>query len=211
MTRSWAWGVIGLWSSVGLLGCDPCDVDATSPECTGVHPVTVTVELQSALIGPGKLDRTAWDGDGTMVSTEVWSQLATALAGANPYAAAAALLVNPVLAGTKAPDPLGTARLDVGQGIGLTITLADPATNMEDTYATTWSWPAIWQKVPIDMPLRIRVSLTDEDLVNHDAIGVAELNNSHLRAALMAGQVYHVPVADQTNQQILFLGISVRQ
>lgn len=59
--------------------------------------------------------------------------------------------------------------------------------------------------------LRVRLSLLDEDLVNHDAIGVVELNAWDLDAAVKANQVFHVRVDDQANGQVLFVGISVRQ
>jgi hypothetical protein len=196
---------------VAQVGCDPCDLDEASAECQQQRSMTVTVELQSALIGPGKLDHTSWDGNGEMVSTEIWSNLASALAGASPYTAAAGLLVNPVLAGTRAPDAMGTARLDIGQSVGQPLILADASSNIEDSYSPSWATPALWGNVPLDQNVRIKVDLTDEDLLNHDSIGVAEINSSHLVDALAAGKVYHVPVADQTNQQILFLGISVRQ
>jgi hypothetical protein len=207
--------VLAAASAVALVGCDPCDADDSSADCVAERMadkgMTVTVELQSAVIAPGKLSREPWDADGTQIPTQTWSQLATALAGANPYVSVSALLINPVLAGTKAPDPYGTARLDVGQSIGTTLALGDRATNMEDTYTPTFSRPALWVKVPIDQNVRIKVDLNDEDLINDDAIGVAEVNSAQLKEALAAGKVYHVPVADQTNQQILFLGLSVRQ
>jgi hypothetical protein len=208
--------VFGL--SIAVLGglssfaCEPCDLDSNAEGCAeagkpGV-PRIATVELQGAVIGPGKVTRETWDASGEEIPTDVWSQLATALAGSNPYTAVAALLVNPVLAGTKAPDPFGTARLDVGPTIGMTVML--PEANMEDTYTPSWS-SVIWTGVPLDRDVRLKVDLTDEDLLNHDPIGSAEINTSHLLEALAARTAFHVPVANQSRDQLLFLKVSVRE
>jgi hypothetical protein len=208
-----AWAFASVAAGLALVACDPC-ADASNPsdDCMERDPkMFVTVEVQSALIGPGKFTRETWDADGTEISTETWSQLATVLAGANPYAAASALLINPVLAGTKAPDPFGTVRLDIGQAIGLPYAVADTSSNQEDTYAPTWPTPVAWRNVPLDRDIRLKVDLTDEDLFNPDPIGVAEITKSNLLDALAAGKVYQVPVADQTHNQLLFIGISVRQ
>ena len=43
----------------------------------------------------------------------------------------------------------------------------------------------------------------------HDPIGVAEINYEDVVAALESEQVYQVKVADQTDNQLLFVGISV--
>jgi hypothetical protein len=203
---------LALLAATAFAACDPCEGNSQALDCMERDPKNfVTVELQSALVGPGKVTRELWDADGSEVPTETWSQLATALAGANPYVAASALLVNPVLAGTKAPDPYGTARLDIGQGIGLTYQLADRSSNMEDTYRPAWPNPIVWFNVPLDQSLRLKVEVTDEDLVNDDSIGIAEITKAQLLDALASGKVYQVPVADQTDNQLLFLGISVRQ
>jgi hypothetical protein len=214
-------GAIGVSLTLVILGavsagCDPCSLNKSGSECTESMTMLMqgrvaTVELQTAVIGPGKFNHDTWDAGGGEVPTEVWSQLGTALAGTNPYVAVAALLVNPVLAGTQAPDPYGTARLDVGPTIGTTINLATPDNNMENTYTPTWAPSTIWTGVPLDKDVRIKVDLTDEDLVDDDAIGVAEINTSQLLEALNAHAVYHVPVASQTHNQLLFIGISVRE
>jgi hypothetical protein len=192
--------------------CDPCEGHPDDPMCLPEDPKKfVTVQVIGALIGPGTYSHEPWDADGTQISTETWQKLAAALSSTNPYLAASALVVNPVLAGTKAPDPFGTARLDIGQGIGTTYELANNSNNPEDTYLPVWPGLAVWQHVPIEESLRLQVKIEDEDLINHDGIGVAEITKQDLLDALASGQTYQVPVARQTNDQLLFIGISVRQ
>ena len=57
--------------------------------------------------------------------------------------------------------------------------------------------------------MRLRVTVIDEDLWEDDPIGVAEINYDDVVAALEAGEVYQVKVAEQTQNQLLFVGISV--
>jgi hypothetical protein len=59
--------------------------------------------------------------------------------------------------------------------------------------------------------VRILVELWDDDLVNDDPIGAAEINSTDLMDALVAQQKFYVRVDDQTEGQLLFLGISVVQ
>jgi len=171
----------------------------------------VTVQVISALVGPGTYSHELWDADGTEISTETWQKLAAALSATNPYLAASALLVNPVLAGTKAPDPIGTARLDIGQSIGTTYELANKSNNAEDTYLPVWPGIVAWQNVPIEESLRLQVKIDDEDLINHDPIGVAEITKKDLLGALLAIAVGCGAWGWFAHDQLLFVGISVRQ
>ena len=65
--------------------------------------------------------------------------------------------------------------------------------------------------VPVDSDVRIAVTLWDLDLVNDDPIGSVEINSSDLKDALAAQQKFEVRVDDQTDGQLLFIGISVVQ
>jgi hypothetical protein len=66
-----------------------------------------------------------------------------------------------------------------------------------------------WSGVPLDQDIRFLVNLSDADLVYDDPIGTAEINMDDIKAALASKQVYHVNVADQTFNTILFVDISV--
>ena len=61
----------------------------------------------------------------------------------------------------------------------------------------------------MNQDVRFLVNLSDVDLVYDDPIGTAEINMDDVRAALASKQVYHVNVADQTFNTILFVDISV--
>ena len=77
---------------------------------------------------------------------------------------------------------------------------------VRDTYVPQWNVTV--RHLPLDCTARIRVTLRDKDMINDDPIGVAEINAAQVRLALAARDVYQVPVRDQTNDQILFIGIS---
>jgi len=204
-------GLAGILLSIPLIaGCEPCDPGVDCGDADAVNPTIVTVEVSGAVIGPGKFNHTSWDASGGTIPDQVWTDLSTALVALDPFVAILPLLADPVLAGTMAPDPYGTVRLDVGATVGTVYPPAGPDTNMEDTYTPTFQ-SIIWTGVPLDQDVRIRVDLTDEDILNADTIGVAEINSDDLRTALAAKKIYHVPVADQTNSQLLFVTISVRE
>jgi hypothetical protein len=65
-------------------------------------------------------------------------------------------------------------------------------------------------RVPLSEGTRIRVQLVDDDEpLDDDQMGIFEINYKDFVAALEAQQVHHVNVAEQTNRQILFVGIAV--
>ena len=49
----------------------------------------------------------------------------------------------------------------------------------------------------------------DKDIPSDELMGVCEINEQDLIAALLAQNVYQLNVAEQTKNQLLFLGISV--
>ena len=82
--------------------------------------------------------------------------------------------------------------------------------NFEDTYTPIWPSPTPgWSQVPLISDLRFRFNLFDEDLVNDDPIGVAEVNYADVVAALKDGHIFQVELAAQTNNQLLFVAMSV--
>jgi hypothetical protein len=66
-----------------------------------------------------------------------------------------------------------------------------------------------WTGVPLGQDIRFLIQLSDQDLVDDDPIGTAEIVVDDLKAALASGKIYHVNVADQTAGTILFVDISV--
>jgi hypothetical protein len=109
--------------------------------------------------------------------------------------------------GLAKPEPFGTADLFLAGTLIDHVTLDKPG--QRETYTPAWEGPPMWSRVPLGKETRIRVHLIDRDLAFDDEIGTAELNSTDLTAAFLSAQVYHVRVAEQTNNQILFIGISV--
>lgn len=176
----------------------PPAVPAPPPE-----PATVRVAILSALIGPSKADGHTWDGPGH-VSPETSRKVVGALAAANPYAAAAAVLAGLSMGALEKPDPYGYAELIVA---GRSARLELPMT-FRDTFTPQWAG-AEFAGVPLRDNARIRVTLIDKDLEDDDPIGTVELAAEDLRAALHSGHVYPVQVADQSQNQLLFVSVSV--
>lgn len=87
--------------------------------------------------------------------------------------------------------------------------LAQRSDAIQDTYTPIWPYGWYYTNVPIDSDVRITVQLWDEDLVDDDPIGTAQINASDLKAALAAQDKFEVRVDDQTDGQLLFIGISV--
>ena len=73
-----------------------------------------------------------------------------------------------------------------------------------------WTGEPTWSHVLLSSCVRLHVALMDEDVSEHDPIGAFELSERDFARALETGRVYHVKVADQTYDQVLFAGIVVR-
>ncbi len=82
------------------------------------------------------------------------------------------------------PDPYGWIELAIG-GIydpSLTGTPGTTSTNLEDTFTPAFPGGG-YINVPMDSGLRLRVTLFNEDLINDDSIGTAEINYNDLLVA----------------------------
>lgn len=173
------------------------------------QPTTVTVTLEGALIGPGKVDHSTWDFSLSGVPDNVWSALANALVGTNPYAKVLSIMVGPLTASLAPPDPWGKVEVDGTGGTRMAQWLAPENEAIQDTFTPLWTHRPAWQGVRLDQDIRFTVQLWDADFNATDPIGIASINTNDLSAALSAKKVYHVNVADQTRNTILFLDITV--
>jgi hypothetical protein len=151
------------------------------------------------------------------VPDEAWTALSEALAAdGDAYASFAAvetLLGDPSLNAITRPDPFGFAVLMAPRYAhsGYVVGLSSRDTNDEDTFTPRWQPRITWPGVPLSDDTRILVELWDEDVDPEDLIGVAEISAVDLTEALEAKEPYPVEVADQTNNQLLFLKIAVRK
>lgn len=167
-------------------------------------PPFVNVEVRGALIGPSKFGGAAWDGLGRLDDSDQQG-LARALAAVEPYAAVLSFFANPALAALERPEPSGHVRAAVN---GVVVQQLDLPLAQHDTLTPLWNNARI-TRVPLVVDTRLEIELYDKDLVNDDAMGAATITASDMTAALRVGTVHHVRVAEQTNNQVLFIDISV--
>jgi hypothetical protein len=180
-----------------LGGCGP----AKAPEPP--LPAFVNVDIRGALIAPTKVGGSAWDGFGRLDGTAQLG-LHQALRMVNPYAAAADFLANPTIAAIERPEPMGTVRATVN---GTQVAALELPMAYSDTFTPLWSGARV-SRLALTADTRVEVELIDKDLVKNDPMGAATITTSDVAAALRVGTVHHVNVAEQTNNQILFVDIS---
>lgn len=176
---------------------------APPPSASPPPPRFARVSLTGMLIGPGKADRTQWDGPGGTVSDRDWLLIGRALTSSNAYGAVLSVMAEPAIQALEKPDVGGTAMLRTAQGDETPLELA----KVQDSFTPQWD-SVSWDNVPLDGSARIRVVAIDRDLFEDDPMGIFEISASDISAAIQAGRVYPVAVHTQTNKQILFVLIS---
>jgi hypothetical protein len=217
-------GAGGTAGGTGATGAGGQNVDAgtstdgkvSSPDAAGGYSGRwVSVEIVDAIIAPGKADGTSWDGT-VNIPQSVLNALGTALAGGDPVGGTLAVLAGPdlnnAILSLDKPDAYGWAQATIFGITGDAYWLAQPSEAVQDSY--TPIWPERWEyvNVPIDSDVRIMVTLMDSDFLNSDdSIGAAQINSTDLKDALAMQQKTYVRVDDQTDGQLLFIGISVVQ
>ena len=170
-------------------------------------PPVVDIRIVGAVIGVGVAEGIEWDSF-SAIDEQLIEDVLEALFGPSPYLSIIALLATPAVQAMSAPDAFGTATVDGSQQI----TLATVGNNSENTFQPIWPGSPGWSGVEFDDDIRIAVSLTDEDVFfEHDDIGIVELNAVDIRNAWRSSQVFAVDVSDQTDEQLLFVRISVSE
>jgi len=170
-------------------------------------PTYVRLTLLNATLGPAKYDRRPWDGPGGSVSPKVMEKLASALSSINPYAAVASVMGLVAVDSLAKPDPLGDADLFDGATPRERYRLS--RRDQRDTFTPSWDGPPTWANVRLAPTTRLRVHILDRDQFHDDEVGTAEIGYGDLVEALQSGHVHQVRVSEQTQRQVLFLGISV--
>lgn len=166
-------------------------------------PGFVGVEFRGTLIAPMKVNGAPWDGPGPL-DANATTLVGNALAHADPYRAVLSILANPAIAALDKPEPFGDARVMSASATLLDVPLQ---TSERDTLTPIWD-AAVALRVALAPSTRIEVTLIDKDLQFDDAMGTATVTETDLVAALRSGKVYHVPLAEQTHYQVLFLDVS---
>jgi hypothetical protein len=175
------------------------------------RPPIVEVTLLDAVIGPTKSDGRPWDGLGAGADREIGAGLDAAVAIADvsqSYATVLGLLAKAANKGLAAPEPYGSG--EIARGAGGAFGEAVDLQADRDTCTPMWRPSRIWRHVELNDRVRIRIKLTDRDFQFDDPIGAVELNATDLRTALASGHNYHVRTAEQSDRQVLFVGVSVR-
>jgi hypothetical protein len=192
----------GAWIAIIMIVCAfSC---AQPPPQTPPLPAFVTVEFRGALIAPTRVNGDPRDGPGPVDNTAT-TLVANALLNANPYRALLSVFANPTIAALDKPEPYGDVRVTSG---GVVIRQVPLETNERDTLTPLWNGETV-ARIPLSPATRIEVTLIDRDLSQDDAMGTATISYQELVAALRSGVVYHVPLAEQTHNQVLFLDVSV--
>lgn len=176
-------------------------------------PEFATIEITDTLVQPWMAGGELWDGTSSVGQTEI-EGLLEALSSEFPYVAVFDYVAGLAVDAYDAPDPFAYAeRWGDGNWIE-PVALCTYENNDEDTFAPVWPGdPASanlrgWHGVAVSPDMRIRVTVGDEDLSEHDSIGQVELNYDDVITALKAKQVHPIRVDDQGQGQVLFIGIS---
>jgi hypothetical protein len=173
-------------------------------------PKLVSVQIVNATIGPSKVDGSRWSGAGK-VSSSVTTKLAQLLLSGNPYTGVIGLLGSSLMSTSGKPAPYGIVDVAVnGQYYPKFRTNLASFRQAERTYTPIFQLPA-YTAVPFDDGTRFKITLYSKNLLNPQPtpIGVAVINYSDLLKAYKEQKIYQVPVADQTENQLLFIGIEV--
>lgn len=161
------------------------------------------VTIVSALIGPAKASGDVWDGTGGKLDHEAVRLIAGALAASNPATAISMAMAPIIESGVEPPDVFGVAEVFTRYR---TSQYKLPKRN--DTFSPSWAVDV--SRVPLSADTRIRIKLTDSDDFGDDDVGVVEINADDLVRARDAARVYPIVVAEQSQNQILIINVSVR-
>lgn len=171
----------------------------------------VDIAFLGALIAPTKHDSRTWDA--TFGFKKVPTQnLASLLMPGVAQATIVQTILEGAPKGSVAPDVIGTIK-QVGEtskgyeSIASTpIGLATRLTVTRDSYTPVFTTE--YQSWPIFKTTRFRIRLWDKDLSDNDAIGTVEITPDDIQKAIDAGTPVWINVADQSQNQLLYIQIS---
>lgn len=175
-------------------------------------PKFVSVQIVNATIGPSKVDGSKWGGMGK-VDPSVTAKLAHVLLDTTAaYTGAIALLAGPMISGSDKPAPFGVVDVAVNNEYDLRLraSLFSSEKEIGRTFTPIFDLPG-YKNIPLNDETRFKVTLFSKNrIMKPTPIGVAEINAADLEKALNEEKIYQVPVADQTQNQLLFIGVEVR-
>jgi hypothetical protein len=201
---------------LGLI-CAGCAATVHDAQAQQPQQQRVVIRVVDAYIAPAKATGMPWDGMGPAIDSKLVHDVLAAVGTVNWQARIVSLMAPLVNKGMEPPDVAGTARLLRG---GQPWTCVDGTTTcttvqlpmIKDDYVPTWNPTPTLPAVPLSEQLALEIYLVDKDAVNDDPIGTMVLRASEIRQALAnGGQVTHFRVDNQTQNQALYVGISVFQ
>lgn len=177
------------------------------------EPIYYNISIMGAVVGPTKIGNQKWDsGFGTLKGIVPLASIA--LPGILPLSSN---LISNILdkapTGASAPDVFGFVQIvgpttnDALKVLSKPIQLATQQSLTKNSY--TPSLFAEYQSWPIFKDTRIRIELWDKDLAENDLIGKVELNVKDLDLAIKEEKPVYIKVADQSQNQLLYIQISV--
>jgi hypothetical protein len=203
-------GTLALAST--LMACaassSPTGIRAGSLRADGEGTELVTVRLVDAMISPTRLDGRPWDVavqlEGSGARDRVVSAMNHAANAKGAYDAAASVLGHVADGSSGLPDVRVKASVDTGDG------KAQASSFDGETDSLTPHFRARWEHVVLTRWTMVHMYFVDADEAGASDIGAVVLSPLDLAAALEEkGKVHHLRVDDQTNGQILFVGIAV--
>jgi hypothetical protein len=169
----------------------------------------VTFRLVDVMISPTRLDGKPWDSVAHIDDPGARDRIVTAMNHASnakgAYDAASTAMSHLGNEWGGLPDVGGTASVDVGDGKMQTYSFDGEKDSLTPHFDTRW------EHVPLSHWTTVRMYFVDRETTGKSDIGAVVLSPLDLAAALEKnGRAHHVRVDDQTNGQILFVGIAVK-
>lgn len=210
--------VVACWLTPQVVRAD----DGARPKAPdAVMPSHVDVCLTSVVVAPSKRDGSPWDVGGTKLTAKQLSELDSAfgtivkLIGTNPAGVAleiANLFKQDALRALAKPDVFGQIELAptgaYGTKAGKKLAVASkkkPVREFTPGFGTSVCFTDVaWNK-----GMRLRLTLTDKDLLEDDPISTVEVLGEDVERAFGHGKSWHVFVGDQDTMQLKFAVISV--
>ena len=163
----------------------------------------LNIDILGALLGPGKVDRSEWDGVGN-VPDEIW--LTVAILVEMPVQDVLDWLSTSTVQTLSKPDPYGTVEIDLGGGWEQPVELAARTNTFQPLFDD-----ASYVGLDAAAEMRLKVELWDEDVFLDDPVGAVIISRAQIDAARDAGGSYWVNVASQSNGQIVYVQIAVAE
>jgi hypothetical protein len=175
----------------------------------------VSIQIVGLTLAPSRVDGTIWNAMGhSKVQPSVTAKIAKAMLATSPQGAAVevvSIVGGLAMTESKKPAPMGWVEVATKGEFQPEFKkkFGNPRLNTLTPIINSVSYKGI----PYSQETRLKVTVYDYHAFKKylEPMGVAEINATDLYEALKAQKVYQVKVADQTQNQVLFVGIEVRK